>query len=334
MFRLGLIFTCFFCIQSEWALSTTENPIESPLYISQSNIDLGILYADEKRRFSIQIRNRGNEILSIHSVSANCNCLNPVKKWKDVELQPRATENVEFELLVGSQMLGRKQKVIMFKTNNRQEKYTPVVVSFTVKQKYRLTVLPSILDFGTIQPEIQAELKAILVSPYPQPLKINSIRYSNSSLLLRLVHMNERQDILTYTITIPPYFKAGPLSESITIDTTIDKIIIPIVGYKVDVIECIPSEIIFPPITPNRSVKVVLIIANTSGKNFRINQVTTETDELCVKEENGLESKATHKLLVAFRPNKEYQGPGHFQIHIVTDLFGSKMVNCFFYIFR
>lgn len=301
-------------------------------YVSQHKIELGRLSPNEKRPFSVQIGNKGKETLIIHSVSANCGCISPAKKWKDVELQPGESKQVQFYLLAERQGRGGTAKTIMFKTSDPHREYLPVVVRYAVKPDYRIVALPAKLDFRRVKPEKRAALKVTIISPYPEPLDVNSIECSNSSILIQPMRSNGRPDVISYTVELPAHFQAGLISESITINTTIGKIDIPIEGYKIGIIECTPSDIIFEPVRVGESAEVCLVVKNTTGKKFRLLKATAETEQIQVKVETGPEPLTTHRLRLRLMPGKARKGLGQSRILVVTDKFGLNMVKCTYFV--
>jgi len=313
-------------------LSASGNLSGPVFYVSEHNMELGRLSPDEKRPFSLRIGNKGKETLIIHSVSANCACISPAKKWKDVELQPGESKQVQFYLLAERQGRGGMAKTIMFKTSDPHREYLPVVVRYAVKPDYRVVALPAKLDFRRVKPETQAALKVTIISPYPEPLDVNSIECSNSSILIQPTQSNGRPDVISYTVELPVHLKPGPISESITINTAIGKIDIPIEGYKIGIIECTPSDIIFEPVRVGESAEACLVVKNTTGKKFRLLKATDETEQIQVKVETGPESLTTHRLRLRFKPGKARKGLGRSSILVVTDNFGSNMVKCTYFV--
>ncbi|NIT59609.1 MAG: DUF1573 domain-containing protein [Aliifodinibius sp.] len=301
-------------------------------YVSQRNIELGRLSPNEKRPFSLRIGNKGKETLIIHSVSANCGCISPAKKWKDVELQPGESKQVQFYLLAEEKGRGGSAKTIMFKTSDPHREYLPVVVRYAVKPDYRVVALPAKLDFRRVKPEKRAALKMTIISPYPEPLDVNSIECSNSSILIHPMQSNGRPDVISYTVELPVHLKPGPISELITINTAIGKIDIPIEGYKTGIIDCTPSDIIFEPARVGESTETCLVVKNTTGKKFRLLKATAETEQIQVKVETGPNSLTTHRLRLRFMPVKARKGLGHSRILIVTDKFGLNKVNCTYFV--
>lgn len=311
-------------------LSPIAENLNGPVFhVSQRNIELGSLVPNEKRPFSFQIGNKGNDTLIIHSISTNCGCLGPAKKWKDAKLQPGEIRQVEFSLLAGSQGRGRMAKTIMFKTSDTNREYSPVVIRYTVKPNFRVVALPAKLDFGRVKPENSAAvLSVILVSPYPEPIKVNSIKCTNPSMVISREGSNALGDAVLYTVEFPGHLQAGPLSESVTIDTTVGKVVVPIIGYKIGKIECKPSHIIFPPVNRYEGIGVCLTVTSPIGKKFRILWATAETDQIQVSVERSQEPSAAHKLWLQLTPNKGVRGVGQSWIFIATDKFGSRLVSC------
>ncbi len=320
---------------SVWAgkLLPAAGNLSGPVfYASERNIELGRLSPKEKRPFSIQIGNKGKETLIIHSVSANCGCISPAKKWKDVELQPGESKQVQFYLLAEQMGRGGTAKTIMFKTSDPHREYLPVVVRYAVKPDYRIVAIPAKLDFRRVKPEKQAALKVTIISPYPEPLDVNSIECSNSSILIQRTQSNGRPDVISYTVELPAHFQQGPISESITINTAIGNIVIPIDGYKIGIIECTPSEIIFEPARAGESAEACLVVQNTTGKKFRLLKATAETEQIQVKVSTGPEALTTHRLRLRFMPGKARKGLGRSRILVVTDKIGLNMVKCTYFV--
>jgi len=337
MLKIQTTFSLLLCVFSVWPgiqSLAAQDSSGRMFYVSQSYIELGRLAPDEKRSFSIQIGNKGSDTLTIYSVSTTCGCLSPAEKWKDVELQPGESKQVQFYLLAEQQSRGRMTKTIMFKTSDPQRKHSPVIVSYAVKPEYRLAALPAKLDFGQVEPETPAVLKLTLVSPYPDPLQVNSIECSDCSILIRPVRPNGRPDVVAYLVELPEGFQPGPISESIEIDTAVGKIVVPINGYKMGIIECTPSDIIFQPVRFGVSAEASLVVRSTHEKEFRVIRAITETEQIQVKVEAGQQSRTTHKLRLQFMPNKEVEGVGRSCILVVTDKFGSRAVNCSYFVHR
>ena|GEM_PF-4060634 len=302
-------------------------------YVSQSNLELGRLAPDQIRPFSLQVANKGDKTLIIHSVSSDCGCVSQAKKWQDFALEPGRTEEVEFQLLVASGIRGRMTKAILFKTNDPRNQYARTTISYTVTFDYSLAVLPSKLDFARIGPESPTSLRLTLVSPYPEPLKVKSIKSSDPQIEFRLLQSRAaRPDILSYAVQVPAKFRPGDISESVEFDTSVGKIAVPIVGYKIDAIESSPALIVLEPVNVGQTILMDFTIKNTLGKDFRVLRANAETGEMRLTIETRTDPNSLHRLSVEFTPSGASAGPGRSRIHVVTDRFGSKTVDCLYFV--
>jgi len=325
---LQVALICIFCVWPWQVSSAVEDLNESGFYVSPNNIELGRISPDEKRAFSIRIGNKSKKSVIIQSVSTTCSCTSPASRWKNLELQPGESRQVNFNLFA-EKTTGRKTRIIMFKTNNPRRKYTWVIVSYAVKPEYGLTAFPSKLDFGQVEPNTAIPLEVVLRSPYPEPLDVNSIKCSNSSILIHPPPFNGRLGAISYAVELPANFRPGLISESVVIDTPIGKKIIPIVGYKMDIIECVPSHITFQPIRLGESTITYLLVRNVGGEKFRILKTTTKTEEIQVRIETDSELRTIHKLRLQFTPNEQMlDGVGRSDILLITDGFGTKTISC------
>ncbi|UCG47923.1 MAG: DUF1573 domain-containing protein [Phycisphaerales bacterium] len=301
--------------------------------VSESNLELGYLAPEQIKLFSLEVANKGDETLIIHSVSSDCGCISQAKKWEDFALEAGRTEEVRFQLLVGSGIRGRMTKAILFKTNDPRNKYVRTTISYTVRFDYSLAALPSKLDFSRIGPESPTSLRLTLVSPYPEPFQVKSIKSSNRRIEIRPVQSNAAGVyILSFEVEMPAKFRPGDISESAEFDTSIGKIIVPIVGYKIDAIESFPPLLVLEPVNVGQTILMDFTIKNTLGKDFRVVRAKAETGELRLKLETRSDPNSLHRLSLEFTPSVASAGPGRSRIHVVTDRFGTKAVDCLYFV--
>lgn len=323
-----VVLTWISCIWPCQVSSATEDLNESGFYVTPNKIELGRISPDGERAFSIRIGNKSKKSVIIESVATTCSCVSPATGWKNLELRPGESRQVNFTLFA-DKSTRRRTRTILFKTNNLRRKYATVIVSYAVKPEYGLTAFPSKLDFGQVEPNTAIPLEVVLRSPYPEPLVVNSIRCSDSSILIHPAPFNGRPGTISYAVELPANFRPGVISESVVIDTPIGKEVVPVVGYKMDTIQCIPSHISFQPIRLGESTITHLLVRNAGGKEFRILHTTTKTEEIQVRIETGSELRTAHKLRLQFTPNeKRLDGVGWSDILLITDGFGTKTITC------
>lgn len=330
---LGIFILYLFC-NSLQVLSSVVNRGKGPaLDVVPNHVELGRLSQDDKLSFSLEIINRGMEPLIIHTVSTDCGCVSTANKWKDMILQPRGKKDVKFTLIVGPTMRGLKRKAILFKTNDPLQEYFRVVVSFNVKPQYRSVALPAKLDFGRIDASKQALRKITLVSPYPEKLDVNSIKCSTPSILIHNLPSSGRRGAVLYTVEVQEDFPPGRISESIIFKTATGTIEVPITGYKTSILDCFPTKIVLPMSNSGRDTFFNITLSNTNGKAFRILEVRTSNDDFKLDVQTAEEPSMLHKLRLKISIDSRLKGAGRTKLFIITDRFGVKEVECFYYVY-
>jgi hypothetical protein len=243
------------------------------------------------------------------------------------------TREVQFYLMIESKSGGRSAKTILFKTNDPVKSSWPIVVEYMVKRSYRVVAFPAKLDFGRIDPDREVRSTLTLISPYPEPIEVNSITCTEPSIRIQPIGSDALGDALYYSVELPSGYEPGPVGAQIDIETTLGPVRVPIAGRKVGKIECTPTKILFPPVGKNECVEVCLTVSSAAGEDFRVLGATTETHDIQVDLVGDPERpSATHKLRLKLSAPNRLQGVGQSQIRLDTDTLGSQRVDCSYFV--
>ncbi len=112
------------------AMSSVEMASAPILALSKTMIELGTIKEGEKRALSVQIYNKGKEVLKIRKIEPNCSCL--TVEVSSIEIEPgKSTEmNLTFDT---SQRKGNQQKAVTIYSNSPKNPVSRVTLKSYVQ---------------------------------------------------------------------------------------------------------------------------------------------------------------------------------------------------------
>jgi len=298
------------------------------LHIEPENIHLGVFSPKSEGFFFLQIGNQGDQTLTIESVHSGCGCLFPEQRLKGLRLQPSEVQQVKMRLHTDKLMRGSVQRTVLLTTNDPKRKYARINISFFVKPEYHPTVIPDKICLGRLQPKTSFSAQFTVVSPYTEPLKIESPQTTNAQIRIIPKTSFSRRDTMTFSIQIPEGYPPGLIDERILLKTNAGEVAIPVTGEKLDAIEYVPKHVVFPPCRRGQTSTITLRVRSTSGTPFRLTNIKSENDQIQPKLIGNSKPAKMHEVRLVYTPSQTIPTPRSCGVILHTDVAMPQTVSC------
>jgi len=216
-------------------------------------------------------------------------------------------------------MRGPTSRQVIFATTN-PDKLHPVSVYFTVKPKYELSVLPDTVAFGAFPIDQTCSTDVTLISPYPRPLKVKSIKSTTPSIVCSDLGPGEVGYARRVQIATSPELSPGPFSASVNIATDAGTLRIPVTGTARKAVYPHPHAAVFEPVEPGEMAECRITFKSSTGGPFRIVGGSADDGEVAVTYPEGGKSLARHSLLLRLAPGEDTPHQGDGTVIVETDI--------------
>ncbi len=169
--------------------------------LSQSDIDLGVVYRGDTKKTSFTIKNIGDKPLKILQVVPSCGCT-ALKKPKEV-LQPGEEDRIDIEFSSATFRGRVESKRIDIQTNDPLAEYASVRLTAEVREELAPENGTSLLWFGSMKVGSVAEQRIVFRNITGKPITITAAKPSDARITVttskKKLAPNETVDI---TVTV------------------------------------------------------------------------------------------------------------------------------------
>ncbi len=169
--------------------------------LSQSDIDLGVVYRGDTKKTSFTIKNIGDKPLKILQVVPSCGCT-ALKKPKEV-LQPGEEDRIDIEFSSATFRGRVESKRIDIQTNDPLAEYASVRLTAEVLEELAPENGTSLLWFGSMKVGSVAEQRIVFRNITGKPITITAAKPSDARITVttskKKLAPNETVDI---TVTV------------------------------------------------------------------------------------------------------------------------------------